>query len=474
MNKKDLIANLTSSFVANFFSLAVSLLSTLLIPKIMGETAFGYWQLYIFYISYAGLLHLGLCDGIYLRYGGKDYSTIDKIPLTAQFYTMVIYVTFLVVVIFFGAEMSISDVDKLCVVGLTCVGALIHVIKTYLLQLLQTTNQIKKYSAVTVFDRLVFVSLLIVATTSWEVSYQIVILCDISGRVLSLGLSIFYCREVVINKPRFSKMIWKEMRGNFASGSMVLLSGVASNLVVGIMRIGMEQNWSIEVFGHTSLSLSVLNMFFSFITVMGLVFFPILKNIHIDDQKKLFYQTEQVFPFFLCAVLLVAFPVKWIMEIWLPQYSISMQYMVIIMPMCVLESENTLLYITYLKALRKERVMALVNLFVMGLSVVLSYFTTVVLHDITLVFLGINLLIFVKTFAFRLYLYQYYRIIKMRVAVKEVLFLIIYVAAVLLLREIIAASFVLLAYGLLILSEQKSIRRNFVALREYYRKGMEG
>lgn len=203
MNKKDLIANLTSSFVANFFSLAVSLLSTLLIPKIMGETAFGYWQLYIFYISYAGLLHLGLCDGIYLRYGGKDYSTIDKIPLTAQFYTMVIYVTFLVVVIFFGAEMSISDVDKLCVVGLTCVGALIHVIKTYLLQLLQTTNQIKKYSAVTVFDRLVFVSLLIVATTSWEVSYQIVILCDISGRVLSLGLSIFYCREVVINKPRF-------------------------------------------------------------------------------------------------------------------------------------------------------------------------------------------------------------------------------------------------------------------------------
>lgn len=39
---------------------------------------YGYCQLHLFYSSYVGFLHFGWNDGIYLRYGGKNYIELDK------------------------------------------------------------------------------------------------------------------------------------------------------------------------------------------------------------------------------------------------------------------------------------------------------------------------------------------------------------------------------------------------------------
>ena len=75
---KKIIANFSYVVLSNLLTVIVSSLVVLILPKIMGVEEYGYWQLYIFYLSYAGFVHLGWVDGIYLRYGGLEYDELDK------------------------------------------------------------------------------------------------------------------------------------------------------------------------------------------------------------------------------------------------------------------------------------------------------------------------------------------------------------------------------------------------------------
>ena len=66
MNKRAILQNMSVAFLAQGVSMCLSILQTLLVPKVLGVEQYGYWQLYIFYVSYVGLFHLGLSSGVYV------------------------------------------------------------------------------------------------------------------------------------------------------------------------------------------------------------------------------------------------------------------------------------------------------------------------------------------------------------------------------------------------------------------------
>ena len=63
---------------AQGLSTAVSVILTLLLPKVLGVAEFGYWQLFIFYLGYVGFFHFGINDGVYLIHGGETRDALDK------------------------------------------------------------------------------------------------------------------------------------------------------------------------------------------------------------------------------------------------------------------------------------------------------------------------------------------------------------------------------------------------------------
>ena len=85
MNYKQLLGNFSIAILAQGTYAIASALLTLVLPKMLGVEAFGYWQLFIFYAGYVGLFHLGLNDGLYLEYGGQRRSEIDKRDINSQF-----------------------------------------------------------------------------------------------------------------------------------------------------------------------------------------------------------------------------------------------------------------------------------------------------------------------------------------------------------------------------------------------------
>ena len=67
MNIKSIIKNLFIAFFSQGVSLLASFLTTLILPKLVSVSDYGLWQLFIFYTTYAGVFHLGLDDGVYLK-----------------------------------------------------------------------------------------------------------------------------------------------------------------------------------------------------------------------------------------------------------------------------------------------------------------------------------------------------------------------------------------------------------------------
>lgn len=72
MNYRALASNMATAFLAQGVSFLASVAMSLLVPKVLGVTAYGYWQLFVFYTSYSGFFLLGLNDGIYLIRGGHS------------------------------------------------------------------------------------------------------------------------------------------------------------------------------------------------------------------------------------------------------------------------------------------------------------------------------------------------------------------------------------------------------------------
>ena len=50
----------------------------IIVPKFLSLEDYGLWQLFLFYYSYIGFFHFGWEDGIYLRYAGNSFETLDS------------------------------------------------------------------------------------------------------------------------------------------------------------------------------------------------------------------------------------------------------------------------------------------------------------------------------------------------------------------------------------------------------------
>ena len=46
------------------------------LPKYLSVESYADYKIFILYISYVGILHLGYVDGVYIKYGGKAIDAI--------------------------------------------------------------------------------------------------------------------------------------------------------------------------------------------------------------------------------------------------------------------------------------------------------------------------------------------------------------------------------------------------------------
>ncbi|MEK4209699.1 lipopolysaccharide biosynthesis protein [Paenibacillus sp. FSL R10-2788] len=454
---KNFLEGFSYTLVSNLVSLAVSILIILVIPKLIGVKEYGYWQLYLFYSSYVGFLHFGWIDGIYLRFGGREYKDLDKTLFFSQFNMLFVLQLIISIIIFTGSYVLLSDANKIFIFHMIAICLLAVNLRFLLLYILQGTNRIKEYAQITMIDRILYCIIIVIFLLFGIREYKLMIVADLIGKVISLAYAMYCCRDIVFRKVHTFYISWAETIENINVGIKLMFATIASMLIIGVVRFGIERAWDVSTFGKVSLTLSVSNLLMLFVNAIGIIMFPLLRR---TDEKKLpniYKNLRSLLMIFLLGVLVVYFPFKVVLSNWLPQYADSLMYMAIIFPMCVYEGKMSLLINTYLKTLRKEKTMLKVNMITLLLSIVITVITTVILKNLDMAIVSIVVLIAFKCILSEVILSRILGISVLKDISMEVVMTFIFILTGWFLNSWIAVIIYAVAYGVYLVAKRKDI-----------------
>lgn len=387
------IKNILYSLSSNLVSLLISSLVVLIVPKLISIEEYGYWQLYLFYASYVGFLHFGWNDGIYLRYGGKNYKDLDMGLFFSQFWMLSFSQLIIAVIIGTASAMFVINSDRQFIFIMVAICMLIVNVRYMLLFILQGTNRIKEYAQITIIEKVLYCLLIILFLLEGVRQFKLLIVADLIGKSVAFIYSVYCCKELVFRKISVFYFSMKEMIDNINVGIKLMFANIASILIIGIVRFGIERIWDVATFGKVSLTLSVSGLMMIFVNAVGIIMFPMLRRTDPQKLPRIYITMRTLLMTSLFGILIVYYPLKVILSAWLPKYAESLMFMAIVFPMCIYEGKMSLLINTYLKTLRKEKLLLYINMVTVILSIILTLICTVVMHKLILSVMSIVVLL---------------------------------------------------------------------------------
>jgi O-antigen/teichoic acid export membrane protein len=237
---KQLLGNSLVAFFAQGVGTLASLVTALIVPKALGIVGFGYWQLFIFYTSYVGFFHLGLCDGVYLKFGGLARAEVDKRRSNSVFWVGMAYQSIFALIASAIVWTSSADPNRKLVLFSSVAVLILLNSATYLGYISQAMNETKLYSYSIIVERFIFAALVIVGITM-----RVSDLCFyISALIVGNLLSLVYCvvrgwdffRSGLAPFLKAARKAFDDIR----VGSKLMFANTASMLILGVVRFAID------------------------------------------------------------------------------------------------------------------------------------------------------------------------------------------------------------------------------------------
>lgn len=472
MNTKlrNILENITYTFTANILTMLISIIMTLILPKFLGVTDYSYYQLYIFFISYVGFFHFGWIDGIYLKIGGMEYNDLEKSNYVTQFWMLNLLEIIIAAIISIFALFTIKNIDKSFVLISTSVCGVITILRTYLLFILQSTNIIKEYAKYTRVDRFIYFALVIVFLFLGFKNYKIILYIDIFSKLVALVLCANKMKDIVFGKLNISKNTLLEIFENISIGIKLMLANIASTLIIGVVRFGIQKNWDIETFGKISLTLNISNLLMTFINAVAVIMFPLLRREEESNLPKIYVILRNTLMIFLYMMLIFYYPIKLILSTWLPQYADSLRYMALLFPICIYESKMSMLINTYLKSFRKEKSMLIINTISLILSLILTISSVFILNNLTLAILSIVFLLGFRCVIGELVLTKIMNILIYKDIILETVLTAIFIISSWFINNMFCSIIYTCFYLIYVFIKRKDIKRTILLFKKILRK----
>ena len=472
MNTKlrNILENITYTFTANILTMLISIIMTLILPKFLGVTDYSYYQLYIFFISYVGFFHFGWIDGIYLKIGGMEYNDLEKSNYVTQFWMLNVLEIIIAAIISIFALFIIKNIDKSFVLISTSVCGVITILRTYLLFILQSTNRIKEYAKYTRVDRFIYFALVIVFLFLGFKNYKIILYIDIFLKLVALVLCANKMKDIVFGKLNISKNTLLEIFENISIGIKLMLANIASTLIIGVVRFGIQKNWDIETFGKISLTLNISNLLMTFINAVAVIMFPLLRREEESNLPKIYVILRNTLMIFLYMMLIFYYPIKLILSTWLPQYADSLRYMALLFPICIYESKMSMLINTYLKSFRKEKSMLIINTISLILSLILTILSVFILNNLTWAILSIVFLLGFRCVIGELVLTKIMNILIYKDIILETVLTAIFIISSWFINNMFCSIIYTCFYLIYVFIKRKDIKRTILLFKKILRK----
>jgi O-antigen/teichoic acid export membrane protein len=393
---KQVRRNILFSMLAQIISLLVSFVIILIVPKYISEIQYAYWQTYVLYVGFVGVLHFGLLDGLILRYSQYDYDELDKEVLRSQFKMLLFISGFFVIMVVSISSIFLHGAYYIVAV-LVAIGIITKNQVTYTSYTFQITNRINKYVILTIVQRASFGILSIVLLIVNVDDFYWFGLAELFSDIFAIIVGAYLNKGLYFGKTISIKNTLKETWVNLSAGFLLLIANWSSMLLIGGARMVVQYRWDDLVFGKVSFAFSLSSLFLTFVNTVSVVLFPTLKRMDPNELPSLYRKIRNSLSPMLFLFMLFYYPGSWVLEKWLPAYEPSLIYLGLLLPIIIFTSKVSLLTNNYLKAYRKEKTLLLINVITVVLSFPLYLFSAYILNNLTVMLLCVVLIVILRS-----------------------------------------------------------------------------
>ena len=409
LEKKSFLKTSVYAVFSQLISLCCGLLTSLLLPKVMGVEQYGYWQYFFLYSSYIGLLHFGFNDGIYLKLGGKRFFDINK----TEVYPQLIFVSLLQIALGFavaGYAYVFQDGAFKEIFYFLSLYIVVENVYKILSFVLMSTDGMEYYSKTVIIDKASFILLLFMFLILLrQYQFEYVITAYLCARVVAL-LCVFWHYGKIFSSDLLTKTLTSKnayaVLNNMTMGIPLTISNLLSTFIIGSGRFFVEYSWGISVFAKISFAVSLSMFVLTFISQIGLVLFPYLCRMDNEKQSQLLDLLTFVVGLFAFCCFIGFVPLNFIVKEWLPKYEESLGYLMLLCPIALFETRMVLIFTTYFKTLKKQIVLLMINFISVAFAIICYCLSVYVFCSINLLVFSMLLSIMLRSYLCQIYLYR--------------------------------------------------------------------
>lgn len=426
----DLKKDLFKVFGSNVITLAVGIVSGLVIPSFLSLDQYAYFKTFTLYLGYIGILHFGLADGLFIKYGGSYEDEVDKALLKGEHHFFLVFqfiITILLLIISLVLDDKILLAFSLSIIPFN--------ILTFYKFFYQAIGKFDIYSKILILPPI----LMLIANLA------VIFIFKIENFWLFIFIKIFaYVSIFLILEYNFYKLTksykvnikFSEIKSIFNIGFLIMLGNLSSVLFYSIDRWFVKLSFTSSDFAFYSFAISMMGMINIFINSITTVFYPYLSR-NSDDNilQKLKSYFIIIASFASGSYFLFAF----IVSNFIPKHMPALNIIAIIFAGFPALITIKALYVNLYK-IRKTDKLYVKTVFIM-------LFVSVILNFIALITFGNNISIALAT-TISFYIWFYFsskHFESLIISFKEISYLMIFIVLF-----VFASSFVEILFGTLI------------------------
>lgn len=386
--KRKTLSDLFVVFISNIFILVSGLLVSFFVPKIMAIDAYGYYKTFTLYVTYSSLLGLGFYEGLYLKYSGNEYKSLDKNRFRL-FFRFYLISQIIVLLVFLIISFSFMRGNTLIIFISISIYSFLYNITSFFQILSQIVLKFKELSKRNTIKSVlnclsIGIMVIIYYSTKGSIDYVFYIL---SVLVINLVLCVWYCftyRDLIFGSTKVFDGFKKEIIQLYKIGIPLLIANICATLILTLDKQFVNILWPVSKNDNTyslyAFAYNLLSLVTTLSGSMSLVLFPNLKQLKDSNQnnKEYFFKLVIIFAIFIVFLLISYYPICIFVEWFLPKYSQSLQILYIIYPGLAFSSTITVIFHNFYKLEGRNNEFFLKSLIILFLSFSLNlvfYFT---------------------------------------------------------------------------------------------------
>lgn len=264
--KKDLFR----VFNSNFINILVGIVNGFLVPAFLSLDHYAMLKTFALYISYVGILHFGIVDGLFIKYGGKDLNKVDIGKLKGERKFLLIFQSIITLVpLAFG--ILLEDII-LIAFSLSIIPMNIQALYRYLYQAVGEFGIYSKILLVTP-NVLLILNIFIIFVLKIDHYLPFVIANIISYLTIFVILeSQFYKKYKGIK----AVIDYKEIGGLFKVGIFIMIGNLSANLFFNADRWFVKFSLPSSDFAYYSFAISMVLLITNLMNSVTMTLYPYL------------------------------------------------------------------------------------------------------------------------------------------------------------------------------------------------------